>query len=524
MASILPRSARAAAGPAHAAQPRVRPATAFAVVLLAALAINVETTIVNVALPSLNSALGSSTRGLQWIVDAYNLAFAALVLVGGALGDKVGRRGVLITGLVLFAVTSCTAALCTSTVSLVGARLAMGVSAALIYPATLAIITELFTVPRARAGAIGAWGAVSGLGVAIGPILGGALLESFWWGSVFLALIPAAVAAAVGAATVIGASAANRAARLDRGGALLSVLMLAALVYTIIEAPDRGWLSAPTLVGFGAAGMTFVAFCWWEKGRRHPLIDVGLFVNLRFSAASGAVTVAFFGLFGFIFLIIQFMQELRGFGPLETGVRILPVAVSIAVGSVAGTRLAVTRVGTKAVVCAGLVLLAAAFGWVATMGVDAPYPQIAAQMVLLGGGLGLTTAPATDSIMGVVRAEQAGAGSAVNDATRLIGGTLGVAVLGSIYSTLYGRHLDASRLVSAMPVEAQLTARQGLAQGLAVAEHATGPMSETLRQTISDAFMAGLHASCVTAAAVCAAGALLVVAWLPAHPLTGTRS
>ena len=270
MASILPRSARAAAGPAHAAQPRVRPATAFAVVLLAALAINVETTIVNMALPSLNSALGSSTRGLQWIVDAYNLAFAALVLVGGALGDKVGRRGVLITGLVLFAVTSYTAALCTSTVSLVGARLAMGVSAALIYPATLAIITELFTEPRAGAGAIGAWGAVSGLGVAIGPILGGALLESFWWGSVFLALIPAAVAAAVGAATVIGASAANRAARLDRGGALLSVLMLAALVYTIIEAPDRGWLSAPTLVGFGAAGMTFVAFCWWEKGRRHP--------------------------------------------------------------------------------------------------------------------------------------------------------------------------------------------------------------------------------------------------------------
>lgn len=521
MASILSSSAEAFGHRTPAAGPPARRLVAFAVVLLAALAINVETTIVNVALPSLNSELGSSISGLQWIVDGYNLTFAALVLVGGALGDKLGRRAVLTTGLVLFAATSAAAALCTSTSSLVGARLAMGAAAALIYPATLALITELFTETRARAAAIGAWGAVSGLGVAIGPILGGALLESFWWGAVFVALIPAAVIAAIAAIVVIPRSSPNRAARLDRGGAVLSVLMLATLVYTIISAPARGWLSAPTLAGFAATAVSFAVFCWWESSRPHPLIDVGLFVNLRFSAASAAVTVAFFGLFGFIFLIIQFMQELRGFGPLETGVRILPVAVSIAVGSVAGTRLAVTSLGTKLVVCSGLICLAGAFGWVAVMRVDVPYAVIAAQMVLLGGGLGLTTAPATDSIMGVVRADQAGAGSAVNDATRLIGGTLGVAVLGSIYSTVYAGRLGAADPLFALPADVQATAREGLAQGLQVANRVPGAMSDTLRQAVIDAFMAGLHAGCVTAAVVCAAGALLVAAYLPAHPVKG---
>ncbi|HUO38737.1 MAG TPA: MFS transporter, partial [Mycobacterium sp.] len=207
----------------------MRPIAVLAVVLLAALAINVETTIVNVALPTLNSALGSSTRELQWIVDAYNLSFAALVLAGGTIGDKYGRRGTLIAGLVLFAATSTAAALCTSTATLIGARFAMGTSAALIYPTTLAIITDTFRDSHRRAGAIGAWGAVSGLGVATGPILGGALLERFWWGSLFLALTPAAVLAAALAAAVVPRSAAHTSPKLDRGGVLLSVLMLGAL-------------------------------------------------------------------------------------------------------------------------------------------------------------------------------------------------------------------------------------------------------------------------------------------------------
>jgi EmrB/QacA subfamily drug resistance transporter len=487
-------------------------------VLVAALAINIETTIVNVALPTLNSALGASTRGLQWIVDAYNLAFAALVLAGGTVGDKFGRRGTLIAGLTLFAASSIGAALCTSTGPLIGMRLVMGISSALIYPTTLAIITATFRDPKQRAGAIGVWGAVTGLGVAIGPILGGALLETFWWGSLFLALAPIAVAAVVGAMLFVPASTDDSGARLDRGGLLASVVMLGALVYTIIEAPEHGWGATRSLLGFGLALLAALTFLWWERRQRDPLIDVSLFANLRFSAASGAVTVAFFALFGFIFLITQFFQLLQGFGPLETGVRILPVALSIAVGSVLGTQLAVTRIGTKAVVFVGLLMLTSAFAWVAVIDVDVPYLQVAAQMVLLGGGLGLTTAPATDSIMGVVRPEQAGAGSAVNDATRQVGGTLGVAVLGSIFSTLYIRHLSDSEILRAAPDPAQATAREGLAQGLQVAAQSPPSVSAAVRDTVSDAFMAGLHAGCLTAAAVCLVGAFFVLAVLPAHP------
>ena len=495
---------------------RHRPGLVLAVVLIAALAINVETTIVNVALPTLNSELGASTRGLQWIVDAYNLAFAALVLAGGTVGDKFGRRGTLIAGLVLFAVSSVAAALCTSTGQLIAMRLIMGISAALIYPTTLALITDTFRDPRQRAAAIGVWGAVTGLG--------GALLETFWWGSLFLALVPIALVAALGAVLFVPRSAADADTALDRGGLVLSVAMLGALVYTIIEAPEHGWTSAQTLTGFAVALVSAVAFVWGERRAGDPLIDVGLFANLRFSAASGAVTVAFFALFGFIFLITQFFQLLQGYGPLETGVRILPVALSIAAGSVLGTRLAVTRIGTKVVVFVGLVMLTAAFAWVATIDVDVSYPAVAAQMVLLGGGLGLTTAPATDSIMGVVRPEQAGAGSAVNDATRQGGGTLGVAVVGSIFSTLYIRDLSASEVLAAAPPQAQEAAGEGLAQGLAVAAQSPPAVAETLRTVVSDAFMSGLHAGCLTAAGVCLVGAIAVLAFLPAHPVKATVS
>ena len=508
----------------HAAPPRVRPIAILAVVLVAALAINVETTIVNVALPTLNSALGASTRGLQWIVDAYNLAFAALVLAGGTVGDKFGRRGTLIAGLTLFALSSVGAALCTSTSGLIGMRVLMGVASALIYPTTLAIITDTFRDPRKRAAAIGVWGAVTGLGVAVGPILGGALLEVFWWGSLFLALAPIAVVAALAAPVVIPRFSRERESRLDRGGLATSVVMLGALVYTIIEAPDRGWTSAPTLIGFAVALAAAVCFAWWERRQRDPLIDVTLFMNLRFSAASGAVTVAFFALFGFIFLITQFMQLLQGFGPLGTGIRILPVALSIAVGSVLGTRLAVTRLGTKVVVFVGLLMLAASFAWIAVIDLSVTYPEMAAQMVLLGAGLGLTTAPATDSIMGVVRPEQAGAGSAVNDATRQVGGTLGVAVIGSIFSTLYIRQLTDSDALRAIPPAVQATAHEGLAQGLAVAAQSPPPFAAAVRSAVDNAFLSGLHAGCLAAAAVCLAGALFVLAVLPAHPTTASRA
>ena len=315
--------------------------------------------------------------------------------------------------------------MCTSTGPLIGIRLVMGTAAALIFPTTLSIITDTFRDPKQRAAAIGVWGAVTGLGVAVGPVLGGALLEHFWWGSVFLALVPLALVAAVGACCSCRSRPTEPGARLDRGGLLASVVMLGALVYTIIEAPDHGWGDARSLLGFGrraggGAGLRLVG-----APSAHPMIDVSLFPDLRFSAASGAVTVTFFALFGFIFLITQYFQLVQGYGPLETGARILPVALSIAVGSVLGTLLAVTRIGTKAVVSVGLLMLAAAFVWVATVAVDVLLPAgrgadgAAGRRARADDGAGHRVDP------GVVRPEQAGAGSAVNDATRQLGGTLG---------------------------------------------------------------------------------------------------
>ncbi len=523
VAQLSANTGQFAAKPVAAGRRELPRGLVLGVVLLAALAINVDTTIVNVALPTLNRELGSSTSGLQWIVDGYNLAFAALVLAGGNVGDRLGRRGALAGGLALFAVTSLAAALCTSTEALIAARVGMGTAAALIYPTTLSVITNTFAEQGPRAAAIGAWGAVSGLGVAIGPVLGGALLQSLWWGSVFLALIPAALLALIGTVLVVPASRDAARPRLDTAGLALSILMLGSLVYTVIEAPTAGWLAGRSLAGFAVAAIALVLFVAAERRHPSPLLDVGLFSNARFSAASGAVTVAFFALFGFIFLITQFMQLLKGYSPLSTGVRILPVAVSIAAGSVLGTRLAITRFGTKAVVTAGLVSLAASFAWISAITPNTPYTRVAMQMVLLGGGLGLTTAPATESIMGVVRPEQAGAGSAVNDATREVGGTLGVAVLGSICASLYTQHLHPAGALAGAPAALLARAGSSLGEGLAIAAQTPAPLRSALHDAVTAGFLAGLHTGCLTAAGVCVAGAFSALMLLPARPDTATR-
>ncbi|GAA2500936.1 MFS transporter [Terrabacter carboxydivorans] len=482
------------------------------------LAITVETTVVNVALPTLNTALDATTTHLQWIVDAYNLAFAALVLAGGGIGDRYGRRPVLVVGLALFAATNVAAALSAGAGALIAWRVLMGAASALVYPTTLAILTDTYRDRRARAAVIGAWGAVGGLGVAVGPVLGGYLLEHYSWSSVFVALVPAAVASAVLAWYLVPDSRAEHRPRLDIAGLVLSILFLGTLVYTIIEAPTRGWTAPVTLGGFAASAVLGTLFVSAELRHPEPLIDVSLFMNPRFSAASGAVTVAFFGLFGFIFLITLFFQLVQGQTPLTTGVRVLPVAVSIALGSIVGTRLVVAALGTKAVVTLGLVMLSGAFAWAATIGADIHYGEVAAQMVLLGTGLGLTTAPATESIMGAVRPQQAGAGSALNDATRQVGGTLGVAVLGSIYTTLYLRAMDGSPIAAQLSPDTRAITREGVAQGLAVAHAAPGPASAAIRDAAISGFLDGLHVGCLTAASVCLLGAVAVALLLPARP------
>jgi hypothetical protein len=299
--------------------------------------------------------------------------------------------------------------------------------------------------------------------------------------------------------------------------------MIALLVYTIIEAPNHGWGSARTLSGFAlTAGLT-AAFVAWERRREQPMIDLSLFRNPRFTAASASVAISFFALSGFIFLITQYFQFLKGYGPLSTGVRLLPVASFVAISSILGARLAV-RVGTKLVVASGLLLMAAFYAWVSTAEATTGYGTIAAQMVVLGTGMGLTSAPATEAIMGVVPKAKAGVGSAVNDATRLLGGTLGVAVLGSVYASLY-----ASRLASALPVglpgTVARTAHESVGAALTVANELARSghpaLAVAIHDAASSAFFHGLHAADLVAAGAAAAGAVMALALLPAHPRVG---
>src|SRR6266566_1818203 len=386
---------------------------------------------------------------------------------------------------------------------------------------TLSLISNVFTQRRERARAIGLWGAIAGVAIALGPIVGGWLLESFSWTSIFVAMAPVAAAAIALVAVSVPTSKNPESARVDVAGLVLSTAAMALLVFTIIEAPDYGWGSTRSLAGFAVSAMLLAAFIGWERRSAHPMLDVRLFRNMRFSAASGAVTVAFFTLFGFIFLMTQYFQFVRGYGPLSTGVHLLPVALSVGAGSVAGTQLAV-RAGTKLIVTLGLIAMAAFYGWVAAVTTATiGYGIISVQMVLYGLGMGLTSAPATESIMGAVSRRQAGVGSAVNDSTRLLGGTLGVAVIGSVYASLYGSRLTAS-LPAGLPRGVSAIAHQSLGAAYAVSGQVAaaghGALGQAVRNAATNAFLHGLSIGCLVAGGVAAAGAILAVLFLPAQP------
>ena len=488
----------------------------LSVLCLSVLLVVLDNTIVNVALPTLSRKLAASTQGLQWIVDAYSLVFAGLLLVGGNLGDRMGRRRILQAGLVGFALTSVCAALSRTTGELIAARAAMGAAAALIYPATLALLTNTFTIARERATAIGIWSGVSGLAVAIGPVTGGFLLQHFSWSSVFYVSVPVAVIALVAGARLLPESRDPRAGRFDPLGAVLSVAGAGLLVWTVIEAPGRGWASAVTLGGFAGSALILACFAFWQARRPDPMLDVRVFANARFSAASGAIAMAFFGLFGFIFLITQYFQVVRGYDTLRAGVAALPFAVVTGAMSPAAIA-AMKRIGTKIVVAAGLVLMSAGFTVAASIGVDSAYwGRIIVSMTLMAAGLALTSSPATEAIMGALPAAKAGAGSAVNDTTRQLGGALGVAVIGSVMASVYGTRVLRS-LTSLGAPAAAAAARQSVVAGLTVAAHLPPVIQAAAAQAARQAFVDGLSAGSLVAAAGTAVAAAAALAFLPAR-------
>jgi EmrB/QacA subfamily drug resistance transporter len=495
---------------------RDHPIAALAFICLSVFVISVDATIVNVALPTLSRELDADTAQLQWIVDAYTLVMAGLMLSMGSLSDRFGRRGWLSAGLAVFAITSAVASQVDSADALVWARAAMGIGAAVIFPTTLSLITNIFADPVKRAKAIGLWAAMVGVGVAAGPISGGWLLEHFSWGSVFMVNVPVAAVAIIGGALFVPTSRDPAAPSVDVPGLVLSSVGITALVYTVIEAPNWGWGSVHTAAGFAVAVVVLAAFALWERHTPHPMLDVSVFANRRFSGGSLAVTAGFLTLFGFIFVITQYFQFIKSYSAFETGVRLLPVAISIAVASIVGPRI-VERIGTTAVVVAGLAIFAAGLAWASTADAATPYLEIATQMLMLGGGLGLTTAPATEAIMGSLSADKAGVGSAVNDTTRELGGTLGVAIVGSVFASIYSSRLGSNAAVSALPEQARATMERSMAAAQQVIGQLPQGVIPDVRAAVNTAFLDGLQIGSLVSAGIAAAAAVIVAWMLPAR-------
>jgi EmrB/QacA subfamily drug resistance transporter len=393
----------------------------------------------------------------------------------------------------------------------------MGVAAALIFPATLGLLTNIFTTSRERATAIGIWSAISGLAVALGPVTGGLLLEHFSWNSIFLINVPLVVLALVAGARLLPEFRDSDPGRFDLPGALGSIATVGLLVWTIIEAPSNGWTSPVTIGGLVGFVAILTGFVSWERCRTHPLLDVRLFANPRFSAASFAITAAFFSLFGFIFLVTQFFQVVRGYGTLRAGVATLPFAlVTIILSPIA--IILMKRYGTTRVVALGLSLMSVGFALAAMAHVDSPYwGRLVIAMVLMAAGLALTTGPATDAVMGALPLSKAGAGSAVNDATREVGGTLGVAVVGSVMSSFYGSQLADALSSLGLSSSTVATARESVVSGLNTVAALPAPARDAAGGAVRQAFMDGLQAGSLVAATTTAVAAVAVMIFLPAR-------
>ena len=511
---------RRAAEPASDPSAGRSPWVILAVLCTSVFIIVVDGTIVNVALPTFVRELGATTSQLQWIVDAYVLVFAGLLMAAGSIGDRYGRKGVLQIGLLLFAVTSALASTADSAGALIAWRAVMGVGGALIFPATLALLVNVFTVPKQRAVAISVWAATSGLAVALGPVSGGLLLKYFSWGSIFLVNVPIIAVAMVLVWRLVPTSRDTTLHRFDPLGTLLSIAGITVLVWAVIEGPVHGWLSVESAAAFTAAVVLLSVFVWWELRSDHPMLDVTVFTNMRFTAGSVSVAFAFFALFGFIFNVTQYFQVVRGYGTLEAGVRTVPFALFTGAAAPLSAKLA-HRFGTKPVVAAGLASMAVGFAWTTTLAADSSYWAIVGQMLFMGGGLGLVNAPATEAIMGALPPEKAGVGSAVNDTARELGGTLGVAIVGSLFASVYSGRLDDLLGASVLPAEALAVAKESVGAGAEVArvtaEQAGPEAGQLVQDAVNVAFLDGFHLGSWVSAGITLLGAAMALRWLPSR-------
>jgi EmrB/QacA subfamily drug resistance transporter len=464
----------------------------------------------NVALPDLARDTGASQSQLQWIVDAYALVFAGLLLPAGALGDRYGRKGILQIGLATFGMASLAAVFVDSPSALIGLRAVIGIGAALVMPTTLSIITNVFPEDE-RGRAVGIWAGVAGAGAVAGLVLSGTLLEWFSWSAIFAINVCLAAVALAASIPVVPTSRGGGRVSLDPVGAALSSLGLFGLVFAIVEAPLRGWLDALTLAGCGAGLLLLVAFVHFELHRREPMLDPRLFALRGFGAGSLSLTLQFFAQFGFLFVGLQYLQFVLGYSPLRAGLGVLPMALMLAAIAPRAPRIA-HRLGVRLVGGAGLALMGAGCVIFATLGTGSSYWHFGLGAIVTGIGIGLATAPATTAIVSSLPAERQGIASAVNDLTREVGGAFGIAVLGSLLNR--GYRADVTPATAGLPHPAAAAVRDSIAAAAPIAARAGAHGATRLGQA-QQAFVNGFSTALIAAACVLFAAGVIVAALAP---------
>ena len=485
----------------------------LAVVSVTVVLATIDETILNVAIPSLQRDLGASASALQWMLDSYMLVFAGLLLTMGGVGDRFGRARMLRYGLAVFALSSLGAALAQSPAQLIGARAIMGMGGAMMMPATLAIIVNVFK-EKEMPKAIAIWAMMAGVGVALGPTLGGALLKYFYWGSVFLVNVPIAAIAIAASLFLVPDSRDPKSRPLDIPGALLSMGAVSALIIAVIEGPDWGATSPWLAITVGTAVILGLGFVLRERQAAYPLLDFALFRLPRFSTGAAAVSLAFFSMVGFIFGFTQYLQFVQGHTPLAAGIRFLPAAGGFMLGAIASEEL-VRRFGTTRVVAAGLVIMIVTMPLVLLWEVNTSYMVIGPIVAVISLGVGLVFAPAAEAVMGAVDAAKAGVGSAMNDVTQMLAGAFSIAVVGSVMYAIYAARLGDA--VASLPAEVGEVARDSI--GAAVQVAASLPQEDALALTAAakSAFTDALGLALLIGAGVSLVGVLIVARFMPAR-------
>jgi EmrB/QacA subfamily drug resistance transporter len=482
---------------------------ALGALALATLAVGLDGTVLSVALPTLARDLNAATADLQWFTTAYLLVLAAGLLPAGMLGDRFGRKRLLLVALVLFGAASVACAFATSTGQLIAARAALGLGAAVIMPLSAAVLTVLFD-EQERPRALTVWVTASALGIPLGPLVGGWLLDHYWWGSVFLINVPMVLIGLFAMAMWVPETYGDRARRIDVLGVILSTAGLVAVTYGVIEAGSRGWTDARSLTTLVAGSLALLGFALWQRRAKVPLIDLALFRSRGFTWGAILSTVASFGMFGLLFALPQFFQAVGGQGALGSGLRLLPVIGGLLVGARIAGRL-VERTGAKAIVAVGLALMAGGLLAGAATGPDTGYGYVAFWVTTTGLGLGLALPPAMNAALGALSAERSGVGSGLIQAMRQVGAAIGVAVLGTVLNAGYRAWVD----VAGLPGAAADSVRDSASTGVAVAAKLGDP---GLLDSVRSAFVHGMDLSLVVAAAVALAGAVLAAAFLPSRP------